>query len=132
MINISIKAQSWSIDVILGVLVFMAAFFVFYAVLNTDQGAKVGDLKRDASVIVKEISSGDSLLSIVDGNEINVSKVNDLKNLSYGELKRRLRIENDFCLYFEDDKGYIVIINNSYKGVGASSINLSGTPCSQK
>lgn len=132
MINISIKAQSWSIDVILGVLVFMAAFFVFYAVLNTNQGAKVGDLKRDASVIVKEISSGDSLLSIIDGNEINVSKVNDLKNLSYEELKRRLRIENDFCLYFEDDKGYIVIINNSYKGVGASSINLSGTPCSQK
>ncbi len=132
MITISIKAQSWSIDVILGVLVFMAAFFVFYAMLNTNQGAKVGDLKQDASIVVKEVSSGDSLLGIVNGNEINISKVNDLKNLSYEELKRRLRIENDFCLYFEDDKGYIVIINNSYKGVGASSINLSGTPCSQK
>ena len=132
MINISIKAQSWSIDVILGVLVFMAAFFVFYAMLNTNQGAKVGDLKQEASIVVKEVSSSNSLLSIVNGNEINISKVNELKNLSYEELKRRLRIENDFCLYFEDDKGYIVIINNSYKGVGASNINLSGTPCSQK
>ena len=132
MAKLNSKAQSWSIDVILGVLVFMAAFFVFYTMLNTNQGAKVGDLKQEAAIVVKEVSSGDSLLGIVNGNEINVSKVNDLKNLSYEELKRRLRIENDFCLYFEDDKGYIVIINNSYKGVGASNINLSGTPCSQK
>lgn len=131
MINISIKAQSWSIDVILGVIVFMAAFFIFYMLLNTNQNTKVSNLKEDASIVIKQVAS-DAPLGIVNNNEINVSKVNELKNLSYDELKRRLRIESDFCIYFEDEKGYIVIINNSYKGVGASSINLSGTPCSQK
>lgn len=126
------KAQSWSIDVTLGVIIFIAAFFIFYSLLNANPNAKAGNLKEEASIIVKQVTSEDSLVRVIDGNEINITKLNELKNLSYDELKRRLRVESDFCLYFEDEKGYIVLINNSYKGIGAQAINLSGTPCSQK
>ncbi|MBI2657048.1 hypothetical protein HYX03_04875 [Candidatus Woesearchaeota archaeon] len=132
MININKKAQSWSIDVTLGVIIFIAAFFIFYSLLNANPGTKASNLKQEASIIVRQVTSEDSLIRVIDGNEINISKLNELKNLSYDELKRRLRVESDFCLYFEDEKGYIVLINNSYKGVGASTINLSGTPCSQR
>lgn len=110
----------------------MAAFFIFYTMLNTNQSATASDLKEEASIVIKQVASEDNPLRIVNHNEINVSRINDLKNVSYEELKRRLRIKSDFCIYFEDDKGYIVIINNSYKGVGAPTINISGTPCSQK
>lgn len=132
MIGIKAKAQSWSIDITLGVVVFIAAFFVFYAILSSNPNTKASNLKEDASSVIRQLVSADSLPRIVDGNEINVSKLNELKNLSYEELKRSLRVEGDFCLYFEDDKGYVVLINNSYKGIGASIINISGTPCSQK
>ncbi|MBI2659226.1 hypothetical protein HYX05_03975 [Candidatus Woesearchaeota archaeon] len=126
------KSQSWSIDIALGVIVFMAAFFVVYSLLNTNPNAKASRLNEEASIIIKQVGSENALIRIIDNNEVNISKVNELKNISYNELKRRLRIESDFCIYFEDDKGYIVIINNSYKGIGSPSINLSGTPCSQK
>ena len=126
------ESQSWSIDIILGVIVFMAAFFVFYALLNADQGSKAGSLKKEASIIIKQVTSDGSLVRIIDGNEINVSRLNELKNLSYEELKGRLKIEGDFCIYMEDENGYVILINNSYKGIGAATINLSGTPCSQK
>lgn len=119
-------------DIALAVIVFMAAFFIVYSLLNANPNAKVSSLKQEASNIIKQIGSGDALIRIIDNNEINISRANELKNLSYDELKRRLGIESDFCIYFEDDRGYIVIINNSYKGIGAPSINLSGTPCSQK
>ena len=131
MINIK-KAQSWSVDIALGVIVFMAAFFIFYSLLNANPNAKASNLKEEASIITKQFDSGDASIRIIDNNEVNTSKVNELKNISYNELKRRLRIESDFCIYFEDDKGYIAIINNSYRGIGAPNINLSGAPCSQK
>ena len=126
------KAQSWSIDIALGVLIFTAAFFVFYALLNANTNTKAGNLKDEAYIVITQITSEDSIIKVVDGNEVSINKLNELKNLSYDDLKRKFRVEGDFCIYIEDDKGNFVIINNSYKGIGAPSINLSGTPCSQK
>lgn len=125
------KAQTWSVDIILAVIIFMGAFFIFYALLYENSGTKVSSLKEEASIIIKQVSAGGSL-RILNKNEINISKVNELKNLSYEELKQRLRVEGDFCIYIEDENGNLVLINNSYKGIGSSSINISGTPCSQK
>lgn len=132
MISINSKAQTWLIDIALGVIIFLAAFFVFYALLNANPSSKATSLKEEASTVIKQVASEEAPLRIVDGNVVNVSKLNQLKNFSYEELKRTLRIEGDFCIYLEDEKGNIVLINNSYKGIGSPDINLSGTPCSQK
>ena len=126
------KAQSWSMDIALGVIIFTAAFFVFYALLNANTNTKASNLKDEAYIVITQITSEDSIVRVVDGNEVNIDKLNELKNLSYDDLKRKFRVEGDFCIYLEDGKGNFVIINNSYKGIGAPSINLSGTPCSQK
>jgi len=131
-ITINPKAQSWSIDITLGVIVFIAAFFVFYSLLNSNPNAKAKNLQEEASLIIKQVGSEEAPLRIVDNREINVSRLNELKNISYDELKRRLRVEGDFCIYFEDEKGNLVVINNSYRGIGSPDINLSGAPCSQK
>ena len=125
------KSQSWSIDIILGVIVFMAAFFVFFIVLSEDPAVKINRLKDEASSIIRQLVSGEEL-RIVDGTEVNVSRANTLKNTQYDELKRKFRVGGDFCIYLEDSKGNVVIINNSYKGIGAPSINISGALCSQK
>ena len=132
MIHISSKAQSWSIDIILGVLIFTAAFFVLYSVLYSSSNTSAGSLNEQASLIIKQTAGGNSAVAVVNDNEVNISKFNELKNLSYEELKRMLRVEGDFCIYLEDEKGNLVLINNSYRGVGSPNINLSGAPCSQK
>ena len=126
------KAQTWSVDIILAVVIFMVVLYIFYVVFSGDSSEKTQNLKQEASSVIKQISSGENSLRIVNNNEVNISKISELKNLSYDELKSRLRVDDDFCIFFEDDKGNIVLINNSYKGIGASSINASGTPCSQK
>lgn len=126
------KAQSWSMDIALGIIVFISAFFIIYALLNENPDTKAGSLKEDAAIAAKQIASEETPLGIIDGNEVNVGRLNELKNLSYDELKKKLRIDGDFCLYFEDEKGNIMLINESYKGIGSPKINLSGTPCSQK
>ena len=127
-----LKAQSWSIDIVLGVIIFIAAFFIFYSILNSNPNASAGNLKEQASIIIKQTTSGGSAVAIVNNNEINISKFNELKNLSYDELKRMLRVEGDFCIYLEDENGNVVLINNSFRGIGSPKINLSGVPCSQR
>lgn len=126
------KAQSWSVDVVLAVIIFMAAFFLFYPLLKESPSSNVQNLKDDASNVIKQVSSEDNPLGVLNKNEIDVDKLNELKNISYSELKQRLRTEGEFCIYMEDEQGNIVLINDSYKAIGSPDINISGTPCSQK
>ena len=131
MTQINQKSQSWSIDLALGVIVFMAAFFIFYSLLNENPNTKQSNLKEDASAVIKQVSSPNDALSIVANNQFNDSKAGELKNLAYNDLKKRLRIEGDFCIYLEDENGNVILINNSYKGIGSPNINISNNPCSQ-
>jgi len=132
MIMVSKKSQSWSIDISVAVVVFLLAFFVVYALLNTGRGSNVSDLSDQASSIISQVASEDSLLRIVDDSQINESRLHILKNISYEDLKRQFRIEGDFCIFIEDTTGNIILINNTYRGIGAPTINLSGIPCSQR
>ncbi|MEK6983369.1 MAG: hypothetical protein AABX33_02250 [Nanoarchaeota archaeon] len=132
MIKISSKSQSWSMDVTLGVILFIAAFFIFYAMLNSNSNTKSSDLQEYASAVEKEFASDESFLRVVDNKEVNTSRVVGLKNLTYEELRRRLRIESDFCIYFEDENGQIVLINDSFTAIGTENIMIGGAPCSQK
>ncbi|MBI2650300.1 DUF1933 domain-containing protein [Candidatus Woesearchaeota archaeon] len=126
------KAQSWSIDITLGVIIFMAAFFVFYSLLNSNPNTKASSLEEQASVIIKQTTAEGGAIAIVHGNEVDIGRLNQLKDLSYDELKGMLRVEGDFCIFLEDEQGNLVLINNSYRGIGSPNINLSGAPCSQK
>lgn len=117
-------------DVMIAVIVFMGAFLIFYVMINASHNSKNEQLKSDASTVNKIISSQDSKLRIVDKNQINVSRLNELKNMSYDELKRFFRIDGEFCIYLEDEQGNIMTINNTYKGIGTSDIIIDGSPCS--
>jgi len=129
--NILKNSQSWSIDIVLAVVLFMGAFFLFYGLLSGDQEVKVENLRDDASIVIKQVSTEGVPVNIIDKQQINLSRMNELKNLSYGELRRMLRIEGDFCIYLEDEKGYLIILNNSYTGIGSGNINLSKIPCNE-
>ena len=131
MIIIFKKSQSWSIDIILAVIVFMGSFFLFYALLSEGPEEKAKSLRNDASIVMKQVSSEGVPLNFLYRQQVNASRMNELKNLSYDELKRMLRIEGDFCIYLEDEVGYVIVINNSYKGIGSPNINISKTPCNE-
>ena len=109
----------------------MGAFFLFYAILGDDPATSAKNLKNDASLIIRQVSSEGLPVNILDRQQVNISKLNELKNLTYDELKSILRVEGDFCIYLEDDRGYVVIVNNSYKGIGSPNINISNTPCNE-
>ena len=126
------KSQAWSVDVILAVVIFMGSFFIYYALANSGPDSEVAGLKADANSVIKQVSNEGNTLSVVSQQEINITKIGELKNLNYDDLKSQLRVEGYFCIYIEDEKGNLVMINESYRGVGSPNINISGVPCSQK
>ncbi|HLC49823.1 MAG TPA: hypothetical protein VJI97_00160 [Candidatus Nanoarchaeia archaeon] len=126
------KSQSWSIDVALGFIIFMSAFFIAYTMINSNDDVKVDSLKKQSLTIIKQVTSEDSNLKVVDNNEISDQKLDELKDMDYEDLKRKLRADKDFCIYIEDENGNLVTMNNNYLGIGSPDIDLAGTPCSQR
>ncbi len=124
------RSQSWSIDITLAVAVFMIAFFLFYGFLNSSSDTKTSSLKDAASILSRQIASENTALGIIDNKEINASKASKLKSMGYEQIKEQLRIEDDFCIYVEDENGNLVLIDDSISGIGSPGISISGTSCS--
>ena len=122
------NSQAWSLDVMLAVIIFIGTVFFFYAILDTTQGTKAEELQDEASKVLTGISSEDSGVGIMDGNKINTTKLEDLLG-NYSSIKSKLKVENDFCIYFEDEDGNILYINATTTGLGSGIINVSDIPC---
>lgn len=122
------KAQAWSVDIALAVVIFLVAFIIFYTTLGPKSDTKVKGLQKEGAVVIKQLVSGESSIRIVENNKIDINK---LKELSYEELKRELRAEGDFCIYIEDEKGNVVQIASGVYGRGSPSIEVSGNVCSK-
>ena len=122
------KSQAFSMDIMLAVIIFIGTVFFFYAILNTSQGSKADELQDEASKVLTGILSENPDLKITDENKINTTKLEELLG-NYSGLKGKLKVKNDFCIYFEDEGGNIVYINATYTGIGSGIINVSDVPC---
>lgn len=105
-------------------------------VLSSNSGGDVSLLKSKGTNILNKFDSDktNNLFSLIEGNKINMSKIEDLYlNGNYKELKKELGITDEFCIVLEDSNGRIITIedagNNYYYGFGNSDINISGCPC---
>ena len=123
-----ISSQAFSMDIMLAVIIFIGTVLFFYAILNTTQSSKADELQNDASKVLTDLLSGNPGVKITDGNTINATKLGELLG-NYSELKSKLKVKNDFCIYFEDEDGNVIYINSTYTGIGSGIINVSNIPC---
>ena len=128
----NLKSQAFSMDIMLGVLIFLGTIVFFFLVLSNTQDDKVKELEQEASILAKELVSEESDLRVVDGKRVNTTKVENLLG-NHSDIKKNLRLKNDFCVFFEDNDGNILFINTSanknYSGLGSDIINVSNIPC---
>ena len=123
------KSQAWSLDIMLAVVIFLGTIFFFYIILNSSQGNKASELEDEASIVIQGVISEDSEFGITDGNEIDIDKLEELLGMDYSEIKTKLRVQNEFCIFFEDNDGNVIYINTDYTGIGSSEISVSDVPC---
>ncbi len=124
------RGQSWSFDIALAVVIFILTTITFFAFSNSDNTRKLGVVQSEAHYILEHTKDENSPLQIVDNQEVNEEKLQELAAANYDELKKDAGITHDFCIYFEDENGNIIPVNGM-KGIGSSSINISGTRCTE-
>jgi len=125
------KSQAWSFDVILAVIIFVGAFFVFYALTKPQVEKSADTLRSDAELIAKELLSESSPLNILDGSTIDEAKLQQLLSEDYPALKSQVRVEGNFCIYLEDQDGNVIYISREpdVTGVGSPTMSISSIPC---
>jgi len=139
------KGQAWSIDLMIGVLVFLLAIGTIYSLMNSKIATDPEPLRIESEVIATVLTSNTSntLLQVADENQLSMENLMLLateSELDYDTLKEQLGVENEFCIYLQDEDGNIVYIEDPtapgprYTGIGSGSsgLNISGTPCGEQ
>lgn len=116
-------------DVLIAIVIFILSFIIIYSIANEKTDSGVHDFFQTAEIISDEANLDKSNLSVVSSGEINETKIRDLAEIEYEDLKDRLDINKDFCIYFEDEDGNLIQIDDgmggTIGGVGSGDINVS-------
>lgn len=115
-------------DVMLAIVIFVGTIFVFYAIFSSSQKG-TSELEKDASKVLKSVSSEDPDVGIMDGIEVDEAKLEQLLGKDYSIIKERIRTEKDFCIFLEDEDGDVIYISPGQAGIGSGKIRISDVPC---
>ena len=116
-------------DIMMAIVIFIGTIFVFYSILSNKQGSKTGVLEDDASRVLENIVSEDSSVRITDGITVNQTKLEALLGMEYSDIKKKIRVKNEFCIFLEDEDGNIIYITPGQPGIGSDKIIVSDVPC---
>ncbi|MBI2140820.1 hypothetical protein HYU16_00185 [Candidatus Woesearchaeota archaeon] len=127
------KAQTWSTDAIVGVvLFFIAVVLLYYLTGPISENRQTAKLQADADKLPSILGTSQNLTgTFIDGAKVDVGKLATASNASYENLKSLLGIESEFCIYFEDEKGNIVPMQGDRAGIGSPLVNISGKGCNE-
>ncbi|MBC8500137.1 MAG: hypothetical protein ISS25_05000 [Nanoarchaeota archaeon] len=132
------KGQAWSIDLIIGLLVFVLILVIFYTLIGGEKESKVREFTGKADVVAERLFE-EGLVDPVTG-EFNDEKFLELAEEDYEGLKERLGIVGDFCLFIEgktfDGRPYIKFIlddtSEGWTSIGSSDLDISDFQCGEK
>ncbi len=123
------KAQTWSLDVMIAIFIFIVVIIGFFYIIDMSSKPDEAEKLKDEGETIPEIlisSETGENQSAVMGKRVDEGKIDELvekaKNKEgYENLKKELGIEGEFYIHFEDDEGNIIYINESDGTVGIGS-----------
>jgi len=122
------KAQTWSIDVMIAVGIFIVVVILFFYIINQSKTTKTEDLTTEGETIPDILISSEPKenLSAVVENIVDQGKLDELAGKSYEDLKKELGIKGDFYIHFEDEEGNIIYINKEEEiiGIGSGEVKI--------
>ena len=129
------RAQAWSIDLVIGVLIFLLVAGLFYATILRNQGEDTTTIRISSETIATKLIN-DPNLRITEDNAISAERIKRLIEKDIDDLRREFGADTEFCVFFEDEKGNLVPIfideddqTKVYHGIGSNSISVSDHPC---
>ncbi|MBU1202229.1 MAG: hypothetical protein KJ583_00095 [Nanoarchaeota archaeon] len=122
------KGQVWSIDLVIGLLVFALVLVIFYSLLTGERDSKISSYTNKAETVTQRMYEKGLVNPL--SSEINEVVYTTLSEEEYENLKQELGIKGDFCLFIEttDNPPKLLIINNR-TGIGSPRLSVGGFNC---
>ena len=126
------KAQAWSIDIVIGVIIFLVVIVAVYTLVATSPLGNL-ELRRDADLINAKLdrtrTTDPDIPSLFSGNIILEDNINALLAENYEELRQKLGIKGDFCIVITYMHGGIYNLSPTHTSYGnpADTIKIGRT-----
>ena len=120
------RAQIWSMDLAVGVIVFLLVIGIVFFFLNSQQERNRSRLRIESQLVADRLT-GLHDLSFVSQGQINESVLAKLVNMSetdYATLRSSLGLRDDFCVLFVDGQENIIFLS-SHNASGFGNANLT-------
>ena len=126
------KAQSWSTDLILGVVIFLLIITVIYTLSTKDKTPRSDLLQQRGEEIVTKLdsSTGNARYPVIQEGQIDEQTVETVYGKSFDDLKKDLQVDGKYCIFMEDEQGRIVVVGGK-TGVGSDELSVSGYDCGE-
>ena len=138
MLSILTKAQVFSLDLIIAVIIFGSAVLIYYkniTNLSDQDETLLDDILIDAKIISNSLmSSGyqtnwtkDNVerIGITDDNRVSEAKLAEFSKIPYKESKKLFGTIYDYYVFFTDRNNNIIYINSSLEGIGKTGVNFT-------
>src|SRR3989338_1808089 len=112
------KAQTWSLEVFMAMMIFLIAIVMFYAVIFTTPKHK--ELTSVAELITKSIDTNE----LFEDGMLTQEEAEQLSGKTCNELKQMVNTNKKICIYFKDQGGNIVPLSAEYKVIGCDGITI--------
>lgn len=122
------KSQAWSLDIILAVILFAGSFFLIYFLLKPQGESSIDILSREAELVSIQFLTESSLFNLTVDGKLNETKLQQLIG-DYSNIKSKIKVKGDFCIYLEDQNGNIIYLANNVTGIGSSKISIGNVTC---
>lgn len=120
----NLKAQTWSIDIVIGVVLFLVIIVVVYTLIASSSMREI-ELMRDVDNIYSKLDGSKGthigVPSFFSGNVITQEGIDELLAQEYENLKVALGIRGDFCIVITYAHGGIHDLNENKRSYGDSS-----------
>lgn len=119
------KGQTWSVDLIVGVVIFLLIVVAVYTLI-TNNKEDDSELRIQNEQVVagfdKKNNNSIGVPGIIDGENLNLNELLNLYSNSdnYSDFKEKLGIKSDFCIFILDDTGGIIEFDNGFGGANMS------------
>lgn len=130
------KAQVFSIDLIIGIIIFGSAILIYYKSttnISDQDEALLDDLLIDAKTISSSLmsqgypynwSKDDVVrIGISNDNRINETKLEEFSMISYKESRKLFGTIYDYYVFFRGRNNNIIRFNESLEGIGKPDVN---------
>ncbi len=124
------RAQVMSTDAIIATVIFLIVVILTVILVSDLFEAPIDlELRTESQKITQEVASGISQGAFLIGAEMQPEQIEQLLATPYYDLKRIYGTQYDFCIYFEDQEGNLIMINETSAGLGDPSVMIGGQPC---